>query len=509
MKSLNPTIQKIAGTHAERLAIDGATLQPHCFFAETDSGDNYEWVDNGWFKTGANRMNLSVQVVWDPNTLSYVIATGGSTPGQNVAVTNFPTSQAVTGPLTDAQLRAQNVNVAFDDIAQLDAFSRLRVSNPEHVFDAQMTYDLQPLLYEQITANGGTVTYDSTNRCALMTFAGATTGCKAFMQSFQYFQYQPGRSQLIFVTFNMVEAKANVLKFAGYSDGSNGVEFQLNGSTPQMTLYSTSSNGNQTVTQSNWNIDKLDGTGASGITLDVTKVQILVISLQALYVGRVVVGFDIDGKIVPVHAFKHANKINSPYIANANLPIRCGMTGTATVSTTMNFICCNVTSEGGNADRLGFHFTQNGSVTAANGARTHLLSIQKKPTFNGLVNRGVVELESLNIVVTGNNPVYWELVIGQAITGTTTFNDVNTTYSGIQYNNAGTLSGSETIEFAAGFVAASNQAKGVDNLGVNLRYPMSLDAAGAIRLNGRISLVVTGIGGTSACQATISWREIR
>ena len=52
MKSLNPTIQKLAGTHAERLAIHADTLQPHCFFAETDSGDNFEWVDNGWFKTG-------------------------------------------------------------------------------------------------------------------------------------------------------------------------------------------------------------------------------------------------------------------------------------------------------------------------------------------------------------------------------------------------------------------------------------------------------------------------
>lgn len=67
----------------------------------------------------------------------------------------------------------------------VDAFGRLRVSNPEYVFDAQLTYDLQPLLFEQVTAqSGATVAHDSTNRCALMTFASTPTGGAAYMQSY-------------------------------------------------------------------------------------------------------------------------------------------------------------------------------------------------------------------------------------------------------------------------------------------------------------------------------------
>jgi hypothetical protein len=36
-----------------------------------------------------------------------------------------------------------------------------------------------------------------------------------------------------------------------------------------------------------------------------------------------------------------------------------------------------------------------------------------------------------------------------------------------------------------------------------------LNAAGAVRANGTITLLVTGIGGTSACRAIMNWKEIR
>lgn len=51
---------------------------------------------------------------WNPDTLAYEVDTpsGGDGAGGEVEVTNFPASQAVTGPLTDDQLRAQAVPVS-------------------------------------------------------------------------------------------------------------------------------------------------------------------------------------------------------------------------------------------------------------------------------------------------------------------------------------------------------------------------------------------------------------
>ena len=120
-------------------------------------------------------------------------------------------------------------SVAIMGGPNVDAFSRLRVSSPSYVFDGQLTYDLQPLLFEQITAqSGATIAHDATNRMALMTFSSTPTGGKAIMQTYEHFRYTSGRSQLVFLTFNFKEGVANTLKFAGYSDGTEGIEFQLN-----------------------------------------------------------------------------------------------------------------------------------------------------------------------------------------------------------------------------------------------------------------------------------------
>jgi hypothetical protein len=307
----------------------------------------------------------------------------------------------------------------------------------------------------------------------------------------------------------MVAQVANVLKFAGYSDGVNGIEFQNNGTNNQFTVYSTTGNGDETVTQANWNIDKLDGTGDSGVTLDITKTQIVVIDLQALYVGRVRVGFDLGGLVVYTHEFVHANLVASPYVATANLPVRCGMTCSGTVSTTMNFICCSVISEGGQDDATGYAFSQQGTVTAESGTDTHILSVQPKTTFNSIANRSKFVLESVDITVTGSNPVLWKLVLGQAISGTTDFIDANATYSAIEYNILGTLSDSPAIVIAQGYVAASAQSKTASSTRVPFKYPITLNAAGAARVNGRLSVIVQGIGGTSATRCVLNWKEIR
>lgn len=402
--------------------------------------------------------------------------------------------------------------VTIKDSANLDAFSRLRVSNPLILHNSQLTYDLAPLIMEQITnGSGATVSFDSTNRCALMTFSSTPTGGKAYMQSYEYLPYQPGRSQLIFITFNMLSSVANVLKFAGYSDGVNGIEFQNNGTVNRIVLYSASSEGNEIVNQSSWNIDKLDGTGASGITFNIAKTQILVIDIQALYVGRVRVGFDIGGTIVHVHEFLHANLATSPYIQTANLPVRCGMTCTGTVSTTMNFICSAVISEGGSEDInvYGYNFQQDTGLVAVGTGGTHMLSLRPKTTFNSITNRSRVAFIDIEIYNAGNQPVQWQLCIGQAISGTTTYNDVNSTYSSTEYNILGTLSGSPAIVIDSGYAASSGSSKTVSNTAVVSRYPITLSQAGAHRSLGTLTLKAISLSGTQNCYALIKFREIR
>jgi len=403
-------------------------------------------------------------------------------------------------------------NIGFSDSPNFDAFSRLRISNPLTLLSSQLTYDLSPLLFEQITnGTGASISHDATNRYANIAFSSTPTGGKAIMQSFEYLPYQPGKSQLIFVTFNFVEGVSNVLKFAGYSDGVNGIEYQLNGNQKQFVLYSSTSNGNITKLQSEWNLDKLDGTGPSGVTLATDKVQILVIDLQALYAGRVRIGFDIEGVIIYAHEFLHANQISPPYLASASLPVRCGMTSTATVTTSMYFLCTAVISEGGGEDinQFGYTFQQmSGSVSVLT-SPTHVMTLRPKLLFNSITNRSRVSFIDVEIYNGGNQPVEWHLVVGQALSGTTTFTDVNSNYSSTEYNTAGTLSGAYAVKIDGGWVTSGGSFKSVTNTAINSRYPITLNATGAHRTLGTITLILTSLSGTQVCRGAIKFREIR
>jgi len=406
-----------------------------------------------------------------------------------------------------------NTNNDMLTSANFDAFSRLRISNPLTLFNAQLTYDLAPLLYEQITNGTGTsISHNATNRYADISFSNTPLNGTAYMQTFEYLPYQPGKSQLIFITFNFVENVINVLKFAGYSDGVNGIEYQEDGKYKQITLYSSTTQGNLTVIQKDWNLDKLDGTGTSGVKLETNKVQILVIDLQALYAGRVRVGFDIDGSIIYAHEFLHANNITPPYLAQAGLPVRCGMEAFQDGRTTsMYFLCAAVISEGGGDDvnQFGYSFQQMSGSTNVLTSDTHILTLRPKLLFNGITNRSRVSFIDVEVYNGGNQPVEWHLVVGQALSGTTTFTDVNTNYSSTEYNTAGTLSGAYAVKIDGGWVPASGSVKSVTNTVINSRYPITLNAAGTHRTLGTITLIMKSLSGTQACRGAIKFREIR
>ena len=403
--------------------------------------------------------------------------------------------------------------VSIKDGANLDAFSRVRVSNPSIQFDVQCQYDASPLKMEVgATGTGVTPTHDANTR---MVTVSATAGSgTSFIQSYEYIPYQPGRSQLIFMTGVIGAAVAGAVVDFGYFDAANGVYFCQNGTSGLQFVRRTSTSGSvvdNAVAQASWNIDPLDGTGPSGITLDVTKAFILVIDGQFLGMGRVRCGFDIDGEIVYAHEFLNANVLTVPYSQTLSLPVQCLITATAIGSTkTASFKCASVTSEGGEFDAGGYTFaTPEQTVTAASGARTHILSMRPRTTFNSKTNRYHLHLRDINILVTGINPVRWELCIGSTFSAGPTWANVDGTYSASEYTSAvGTLNTAGLV-IASGYIASSATSKGYATAAIGDVYPITLDRAGAQRAFGTMSLLVTGIGGTSATRASFDFTEIR
>jgi hypothetical protein len=405
----------------------------------------------------------------------------------------------------------QRVLTTFDDSMNLDAFSRVRVSQPTSLFDVQCQYDAEPLLLETGGTGTGSAGVHSadTRMVALSCTAGAGT---SFIQSYEYLRYQAGRSQQVFATGVFGAGAAGATVDLGVFDADNGFFLRQNDTNGFQVVLRSKVSGSvveRVVDQAEWNLDPMDGTGPSGWVLDPAMNVIFGGDAQFLAMGRCRLALDIDGVIFPIHQFLNAQRIATPYMQTLTLPVQMLVT-TTSAAKTAHFKCANVSSEGGVDNPFAYSFaTPEQTVTAGNGARTHILSIRPKTTFNGLVNRTRINVDSVDITVTGSNQVRWELCIGSTFTAAPTWADVNTAYSAVEASaTVGTLNAAGTV-IASGYVAATASAKSAISSRLTSRIPLTLNRAGAQRALGTLSLIVTGLGGTSASRASFNFSEVR
>jgi hypothetical protein len=232
-----------------------------------------------------------------------------------------------------------------------DAFGRLRVSNPLTIFDSTNVMSKNNLFDESLTGSG-TVTYTS-NKSTVNLNVTTASGDKVIRQSKRVMSYQPGKSLLNLNTFVMNAQESGLEQRVGMFDANNGIFFEDTGTGYQIVRrsYTSGASVDDPILQSAWNGDKLDGTGASGYTLDPTKATIMFTDYEWLGMGAVRVGFVIDGSFIVAHTFKNANSLSTVYMQTANLPIRYEIETTGTISgaAVLQQVCSTTMIEGGYA----------------------------------------------------------------------------------------------------------------------------------------------------------------
>ena len=248
----------------------------------------------------------------------------------------------------------------------VDAFNRLVVASPYTLFDRQNRFasDNQ---FDTSTATGGSTTY-LPNESTVQLSVTTSNGSEVVRQSYRTMPYQPGKGLGLLATFAMNAGKTGLRQRVGYFNTQNGVFFQQNDTTLAFVLRSYTSGApvETTITQANWNGDKLDGTGSSGRTIDVTKTQILAIDFEWLGVGDVRCGFFVDGQFVVCHTIHNDNIQTAVYMTTAILPVRYEIRNTAATasSSSMKQICSTVYSSGGYEQTSVEHVATMTSATA-------------------------------------------------------------------------------------------------------------------------------------------------
>lgn len=389
-----------------------------------------------------------------------------------------------------------------------DAFGRLRVSNPTTLFDSKQIFDNGPLYWDDEEVSGGSTSSNySVNRASSILGVGDTAEGNRVRQTFQRWNYQPGKSLLVLCT-GIIDASGGgdgITRSIGYFDEKNGVFFKDDAGTLKIVVRSFVSGSavDAEVAQANWNGDKLDGTGLSGGTLDLTKAQLLFFDMEWLGVGDVRTGFVINGAFVIVHTFHNENALASVYMSLANLPIRYEIDNDGTgAASTLEHMCSTVISEGG-IQELGLlrWKSTEGTHIAASVADTIYACIGLKLKTSHLA--ATINIEDMSMVNAANNDFEWLLIFDPTVADTFTYSDeANSaiqTATGVTDN---TVTGGTVL--SGGFVKGSNSSGDVNRALLNaLRLGSEIDGT-----PNEIVLCVRPLSNNATIDAGIGWREL-
>jgi hypothetical protein len=396
-----------------------------------------------------------------------------------------------------------------------DAFGRLKVSNPFTLFDSSHRYRDNGLWSTYLSATGASATFNASQGLVDLTI-NAVSGSEVIRETTKVFAYQPGKSLLVMSTFVMNPAKDHLEQKVGYYGDENGMYLELSGSILKFVKRSfvTGAVVETQAVQSDWNGDKLDGTGPSGLTLDITKAQILWMDFEWLGVGTVRMGLVINGQLILCHSFHHANLITSTYITTASLPLRYEIRNVETpspaTSSTLKQICSTVISEGG--------YQLNGAQQAVGTPIGTERTLTTASTFYPVVSLklktspdrldAIVILTALSILPNSTGAYNWQ-VRSRAVTENGSWLSASDD-SSVQYNITGTgiATASPGRILASGFFSQSNQSSGqVDILKESL-FKFQLERDGILGTPYELTLAIASNGGGDSVFASLDWEEI-
>lgn len=436
------------------------------------------------FPKGSNDAPLGQQRLFYQDENGNYIEAGGVTP--------FP---FILAGSTEYQQRIAN-----------DSFTRLKTASPVILFDEKMTYRINDL-YDQLVANGATIVHDSDLSGALLS-VDSQADSRAVLQMAQYAQYQSGSGHEINITYGNITLGGAGEFRAGYFDDDNGIFISYQSGVVSVTLrtsISGSVDDTDSFTQANWNIDKMDGSGPSGLTLNLTGRQIFAPDLEWLSVGTVQVSLVINRQLIPIHAFNFANTPGAAYMTTADLPCRWELLGDGSNVSSVVAQCCSVKSYGGDETPTGLPFSiESAWVTGITDTPKFLMAIRPKATFGGKTNH--INFEFLEYpVVAGSESIFIRAIYNPVVTGGA-WADVDATHSGAQVNSTATISGGRIINSfgVASLGGGQGRGEGVQPLGSKLPFTVHID--GSLDIIAFEAFAIDGTG-TGEAKASLNFVE--
>ena len=429
---------------------------------------------------------------------------------------------------TDTEVRSlQKISSSLDNLSTggtggiigsfpTDSFGRLRVSEPFTLFDSSHRYRDNGL-WSTYTSGTASATFNASQGLMDLTI-GTANNDEIIRETTKVFSYQPGKSLLVMNTFVMSPTKTNLRQRVGYYGDDNGLYVELYGNALSLVERSlvTGIVTETPVAQADWNGDKLDGTGPSGITLDITKAQIFWMDIEWLGIGTVRLGFIINGQFILCHSFHHANLITSTYITTASLPLRYEIKNVGATSSSSNLkqICSTVLSEGGYELRgaqqaVGTLVTSPFRLTTAGTFYPVVTLRLKSSASTPPVDRtdAIVIITALSLLgKTTGDTFNWQ-VRNESISSGGTWVSAGAD-SAVEYNLTATTLTTAGRTMASGYFSTTQQTGGGIDILKEALFANQLERNGILGTAFEFSVVCAANNNNSDLFASIDWEEI-
>jgi len=383
--------------------------------------------------------------------------------------------------------------------------SRLKVAPFQTVFFNTFQYGKETDVWDERVVGVGTATHNVSSSNIVMQ-VGSTAGSKVIRQTKQVMRYIPGRGATLAFAIRLDTPQVGIRRRFGLFDDNNGAYFEDDGGTYSYVLRSSTSGivTETRVFRDDWNGEKFDGNGYTGVVADPTKQQMISINYEWYGAGIVQFNWLMKNETIHSHTFDNSNTNDKVWCSTPFLPIRVEIENiTGVAGTHYLYQGSNSLIQEGEPEKLGTLVSIANSITGTTmtSANTFYPIISLRLKSNNL--GAVMLLRSLQAATNDNTNVYWKLIQNATLTGGT-WVDHPDPNSFMQYNTTETaLTGGDTL--LNGFVVGGGAAL----IDVDEKAAIQLGRSGIGTISDTYTLACASPNSNKAALAVLNWIEQR
>lgn len=389
-------------------------------------------------------------------------------------------------------------------VGKYDSKGRLQVTTPEVLFFNTFQYGVETDVWDTALTSGGTADFEAATSSVKMGVT-STIGSKSVRQTLNVQRYIPGRPSTLTFAVRLQTPVAGIRRRFGLFDGLDGFYFEDNGGDYACVLINSGTSTVNRVSRANWNGDKLDGTGPSGVTADPTAIQMISVVYEWYGAGQVSFEYIIDGNPIVIQTFNTANVATAPWCKTPFLPIRMEIENVS-ASTGPHYIWqgSNSLIADGTTNKTGI--SQNIltppagiTLTAANTFYPVVSIRLKSSTLEGIVLPTSFQAGTLD-----NTNIFFKLIRNATVNGT--WVDMPDANSFAQYNYTSTGTITNGTDLFSGYISSSSGGA-VNMLDPKTAYQIGRSALGTV--SDTLTLAIAATNANKQGVGALTWIEQR